>query len=688
MSLKLLMRKSASPTSVFALLLAGLMLAATLHIQTVRANPLTIEVSPASAAVSDLVTVSGLDATPLGEVKIYFAGMIFIATITANETGGYSISVSVPPVPTDTYPIMALDVSSGDTESTDFSVEPRILLAPSQGEWNTEVSVIGDGFSGNSNVTIMFDWIDVTPSSVPRTDFLGSFEANFRVPSIPNGTYTVTATDELGYSATAEFTVIPTLATWLRPSGAPSSLAVVSGYGFAPDVNATLMFDSFDVTPYPYLTTSGDGSFDVPFFVPQVPDGIYTTTATDDEGNSASLTFVVPSPLLTLSPNRTFESSVVTAMGWGFQPSAPVLLYLEDMTMTSMVDLLLMSPNLMADVYGYFEYQFVVPITKPGVYSVSAYGMSGPWSTEAEKLASAPLTVVDGQPLDLEVNVGSTHFRGELAEFYVKTALDGNLVNAKINKAKLHYSNGSSNLDLAPDVQAVDTGLFRIPYSIPGDATKGTYTLVVEAHYYADATEAYGTGSGDFLLSPMLTAQNALLIELEDNIGSIMIPDLGIIKANLTAINAKLVSVEGSEATIQSGIGTLKTDTDTINVKVTSIDGDIATISSDLGTVKSQVTTTGFQVETAALIFSLIAAAGSMLSVLLIRRIKPSGSSTPPSSTPTTAKPADTVEPSPVTEQSEPAELMEQSSGQHQRSQQSQHNQHQTEASSDSDSPK
>ncbi len=662
MSLKLLVRKSARPTSVFTLLFAGLMLAAALHVQTAKADPLTIEVSPTSAAVGDTITVSGLDATPLGEVKIYFVGMIFVATTTANETGGYSISFAVPPVPADTYPIMALDVASGDTMDTTFTVEPNILLTPSQGEWNTEVSLKGDGFSVDSDVTVMLDWIDVTPWPVPHTDFLGSFQASFLVPSIPNGTYIVTVTDGWGYSASAEFRVIPALATWLRPSGAPSSLAFVSGYGFAPDVNATLTFDTVDVTPYPYLTTNWDGSFSVPFFVPQVPDGIYTITATDDEGNSAFLTFVVPSPLLALTPNRTFESSVVTAIGWGFQPSAPVILYLEDMTMTSTVDLLWMSENLMADVYGYFEYQFVVPITKPGVYSVSAYAMSGPWSSEVERLASAPLTVVDGQPLDLEVNVGSTHFRGELAEFYVKTAFDGNLVDAKINKAMLYYSNGSSSQDLALDVQTVGTGLYRIPYSIRGNATKGTYTLVVEAHYYADVVEAYGTGSGNFLLSPTLTAQNALLIELEDNIGSIVIPDLGVIKVNLTAIDAKLVSVEGKEATIQSDIGTLKTDTDTINAEITSIDGKVATISSDLGTVKSQVTTIGFQVEAAALIFSLIAAAGSMLSVLLIRRIKPSGSSAPSSSTSTAANPAppeDPVDPSPVPEPSVTEEPVE-----------------------------
>jgi len=626
---------------MFVLLFVGLMLATTLNIQPARANPLTIEVSPASAPVGDAITVSGLDATPMGAVKIYVLGAVFIAATTANETGGYSVSVTVPSVPEGTYLIMALDVASGDTQTTTFTIEPRILLTPSEGGWNTEVSVRGDGFSADTNVTIMFDWMDVTPSPVPQTDFLGSFQASFWVPSIPNGTYVVTVTDDLGYSASAEFRVVPKLMTWLPASGAPSSLAFVGGYGFAPDVNATLLFGSIDVTPYPFLTTSWDGSFDAPFFVPQVPDGIYTVTATDDEGNSAYLPFFVPSPLLTLTPNRTFESSIVTATGWGFQPFAPVTLQLEDVTMTSTVDLLWMSSKIFADERGYFEYQFVVPVTRPGVYSVSAYAVAGPWSPEPEMLASTPLTVVSGQPLDLEVNGGSTHFRGEIAEFYVKTGFDGELVNGKIDEAMLYYANGSSSADLALSVQLVATGLYRIPYSIPDDAAQGTYMLVVKAHYYADVVEAYGTGSGSFLLSPTLTAQNALLIELEDNIGSIVIPDLGIIKANLTAINAKLVSVEGKEATIQSDIGTLKTNTDTINAKVTSVDGSVATISSDLGTVKSHVTTTGFQVEIGALILSLIAAAGSMLSVMLIRRIKPTGFQAPSSSTPPAADPAE-----------------------------------------------
>jgi prophage DNA circulation protein len=175
--------------------------------------------------------------------------------------------------------------------------------------------------------------------------------------------------------------------------------------------------------------------------------------------------------------------------------------------------------------------------------------------------------------------------------------------------------------------------VYRIPYALPGTAPQGTYTLLVEASYTTNLIEAFGASSSNFLLSPTFTAENAQLINVEDKIGTIMIPDLGIIKANLTAINARLVSVQGTEATLQSDIGTLKTNTETINAKVTSIDGNTATISSDVGTIKndirnirSETATSGLQIEATtltALMFSLIGAVGALFSVILIKKILP-----------------------------------------------------------------
>lgn len=617
--------------TVLLILLAS-MFAAAFQINTVKAHPITIDVSPPDSPVGTTVTISGINATAFEEVRIYFAGFLFMTSATANETGGYAVAIVVPAIPFGVYPIMALDVADGDTAFAMFSVEPRITLTPTTGGYNSEVFVKGDGFDPYSDIALFFDLTDVTPFPAPQTDPLGSFEANFPVISTPNGTYVVTATDLGGNWASANFTVTPKLVfVWPSTSGSPTSLVFIGGYGFGSNVNVTAAFGSVDITPYPWLSTNWDGTFELPFFVPNVPDGTHMIVANDTVGNIAFLQYAVPSPILALTPMRTFASSLVIARGVGFMPHSAVLLYLEGVTLTQLIDLMWMSPSLMVKEDGAFEYSFVVPVTKPGVYGVVAYQMVGS-PTDLEQVASAQLTIVDSSPIDVDVNVGSVHFRGETAEFYVTTALGGELVNAKIDVATLYYSNGDTTLDLTSNQETVVPGLFRIPYAIPANASQGTYTIVVEAHFYGEALEAYGTASGSFLISPTLTSANAQLIAINDQIGTVVIPDIGAIKINLTAINARLVSVQGTEATIQSDIGILKTTTDVINAQVTSVDGDMATVCSDLGTVKTHITTTGFQLDAATLIIALAAAAGSMLSFMIIRKTRtptPSSTSAP-----------------------------------------------------------
>lgn len=655
MWLKSPVKGSANFKGIFMMIMLASMVVTALHIQAVKADPITINVSPTDAPVGATITVSGINATADAEVRIYLMGFLFLATTTANQTGGYSINVTVPAVPFNTYWIMALDVAEGDTAITTFTVEPRIILSPTQGGYNSEVFIEGDGFQSDTEITIFFDGEDVTPFPAPRSDFIGSFESSFFVDVLrPNGTYTVVAFDTWGTNAQAEFNVVPRFFVWPKTSGSASSLAFVEGYGFSASVNVTLFFGSVDVSPYPWLMTDGAGSFQVPFFVPEVADGIYTINATDADGNTALAQYVVPSPILTLTPSRVSESSLVTASGIGFMSRAPILLYLEDIAMTHLIDLLWMSPNLIAKEDGSFEYSFIVPVTEPGVYTVSAYTMLGGPSSDMKMEASTILTIIDDSPIDMEVNVGSIHFRGEIAEFYVKTALGGDLVNAKIGSARLYYSSGNKSLDLTSSIQFVATGLYRIPYAVPGNATQGTYTLVVEAYYYAETVEAYGTTSGSFLISPTLTSGNAQLIDVNNKIGTVVIPDLGVIKVNLTEIDARLVSVEGTAATIRSDIGDLQTTTDTINAEVTSIDGDVATVSSDLGTVKTHLTATEFPINIATLAFALLATAGSIISIMLIRKKKPPSPEPSPPSNPGSPQP-DPPEP-PVQTQSSEAE--------------------------------
>jgi hypothetical protein len=595
-----------------------------------------------------MMTISGVNATANGEVRFYVMSYLLLGTSMANESGGYLKEFPVPAVPLGTYSIMVLDVTSGDSASTTFSVEPRILLTPSHGGFNDEISVKGDGFNSYSDIMFTFDGMDVSPSPLPYTDFLGSFTASFYVPLTPNGTYTFTVDDYYGGSASTSFDVVPKLILW-PTSGAPWTLAYVEGYGFAPNVNITTHFGPVNITPDPFLTTYSDGSFGVPFFVPDLTNNIYSVVATDDAGLTATATFAIPGPILTLTPDRISSSSVVTARGTGFQPGAPVLLYLGNTAMTSLLDLMWMSPNLMATENGSFEYSFIAPLLNPGAYTVGAYMMPGAPPAEPVKLAEASLTIVDDSPLDIAINVGSLHFRGEIAEFYVETSFNGKPVDTTLDSAKLYW-NGTLKTDLTSSVEDIATGLYRIQYSIPADGSLGTYTLVAEANYTTVTIEAFGTSSSSFLISAGFTNQNAKLIDLQGKIGTIVIPDLGIIKANLTTISATLVSVEGKQATIQSDIGTLTADIDTINARITSIDGNLATISSDLGTVKAQmITDPPFDYQgLVTLILSLVAAVGATLSLLYVRKTKSPAATTtamtsePPATQPLTSSKVET----------------------------------------------
>jgi len=401
-------------------IVVGMMLTATSAIVSVKASPaITVTVSPSSGPVGSTMTVSGLNASSNGEVRIFLGGFIFLATTMANETGGYSVNITVPAIPADVYDVMVLDVESGETALDTFTVQPKIVLDPEEGSYRDNITVKGYGFDASVLITLILDGIDVTPTPQPETDMLGSFEAKFSVPSTPNGTYTVTADDGTN-NASALFTVIPKITLSPKTSGPPGTLVIVTGTGFSPSVKVTIEFDTINVTSYWGVTTWADGSFGLMwmpalFFVPEVPDGTYTVKATDENGNSATALFLVPSPIMTLEPSTTFGSSTVTAKGSGFPPNQPVLLYLEDNLMVNLMEFEVGSQKLFADEYGSYEYSFVVPVTKPGVYTVTAYSVSGDGGlTLGEELASASLTIVEDPLLeDIEEEIAT--IKGEIA---------------------------------------------------------------------------------------------------------------------------------------------------------------------------------------------------------------------------------------------------------------------------------
>jgi len=264
-------------------------------------------------------------------------------------------------------------------------------------------------------------------------------------------------------------------------------------------------------------------------------------------------------------------------------------------------------------------------------------------------------------PLDVEVDVGDMHFRGEAAEFYILVSRSGRRFNATGIRADLYFNGSLKESFSMINITHIATGLYMIRYEIPIDSSQaphGTYTLVVDANYIIAGANLnlLGTNFASFILSSTLTGWDATLTRICNDTATIIIPGLNEITADLASINAALVEVQGTTGIINSTLGTLVVELDNINATisdlihdakgeifvqvntalgsittkldnlnstVTDIKGNTAIIETTLGEVQASIdgahsfTTIGL---TAAAILSAVAAAAAVLAVLILRK--------------------------------------------------------------------
>lgn len=333
--------------------------------------------------------------------------------------------------------------------------------------------------------------------------------------------------------------------------------------------------------------------------------GLHEIMALDTAtGRTASRPFRVL--MITLNPSTGSVGTKVTVKGAGFTPESQATIAFNDMLIG----------YALVDNIGNFTFTFNIPVSTAETQLIKAYNTEG--------YGSATFTVKDITQLNVQIDVGEMHFRGEIAEFYAQTTFKGKAVNATITSAVLYKPDGTTENVLA---QSITTGLYELSYTIPVDASTGTYTLVIAAEYVTDTIEASGTSFKCFLISPTLTYTNAYVVEIKENMATVVIPDLGAIELNLTAMNAtldniflKVTAINGTTATIQTTLGIM-------NGTITSIKDNMATIVvPGLGQIETDVSSLKGTQETwtipqyVTMIMALIAAVTSMLSVMLFLR--------------------------------------------------------------------
>src|SRR5207302_3974695 len=103
-----------------------------------------------------------------------------------------------------------------NTQITAVYRDTGLTLSPTRGPVGTIVSVTGIAFSNNHPVTLTWDG---TSLATVTTNSTGGFSTTFQVPTAPDGSHTVQATDGAGNIHSATFIVGPSGTAPQPPTG-------------------------------------------------------------------------------------------------------------------------------------------------------------------------------------------------------------------------------------------------------------------------------------------------------------------------------------------------------------------------------------------------------------------------------------------------------------------------------------
>jgi hypothetical protein len=244
------------------------------------------------------------------------------------------------------------------------------------------------------NGTFSYVWGNTPGYHITVGTSTGSVTVNGAAPPMVSVTFTATASPAI--------TVSPT-------QGPVGSSVTVSGTGFSVSTALhSLVFDSVTMAACTTgsLTTGGTGAFSCTFAVPGGTSGT-TVTAMDAGDQTATATFAVTTPAITLSPTRGPVGSTVTVSGTGFSVLIPVAsLVFDSVTIVEGIVIFTActSGSLIADGTGAFSCAFAVPSGTSGT-TVTATDVGGQTATGTFTVAVNPAITVN----PLQGSVGSAY---------------------------------------------------------------------------------------------------------------------------------------------------------------------------------------------------------------------------------------------------------------------------------------
>ncbi len=430
-----------------------------------------------------------------------------------------------------------------------------------------------------------------------------------------------------------------------------------------------------DGTPVATATLNEDGNFTAAFTIPAISNGNHVITVNDCSKDMTINITVYPTLLVT--PEIGPIGTTVTFSACGFAANTMYYIYWYEHCFEEEISYNIINATTGPDGQFNVSTSYVVPTMIGGPHRIIAYDGNDTYPGEEvdgypDAYAWTIFTVTPTMWIDpstisndcttftvyvngLPVTCDSSDHYGPVYELnidnqYFAVGAPGRVSpdacgNMEITLVAAGFRPGTHVASIylrCPDFTYIDLDdpnyytemgwEYMSAYYLPGDIAPVAY-----ACFTVDLT-------GD-LISEQLASMNAMLVSINGSMATVatdlgqMALDIANLDARITAINDTVATISTNVGTIQTslssigttvtsisnGVATIQTSLGTLNGTVTSMNGDIATIKTDLGTVKANVASVkGFlPVDMTpvwiAVVLSLIAAIAAIYSIVVIR---------------------------------------------------------------------
>jgi len=447
---------------------------------------------------------------------------------------------------------------------------------------------------------------EITPAAGITTLDDGTFQATIIVPAIAEvdyGDYVVTAIDTDGNVNTVPyppFVVILSVNYYitLTPAAGPTGITTTITGRIKANTDYEIRFGSATIATG---TSAADGSYSATYTIPAVlPEQDYTVSIVWAVTVHRDAIFtVLPPPALTkIQPPSGVAGAIITISGSGFSAGADISLYLG----TTLVNSTEMDDRFgptgapyTANAGKFTDLVFTVPTITPGVYVLRVVDEYGASTGTAYTFTVLPTPVTT-----VTINAAS-YYRGDALSFtFVSTdsIVAGPTCTIRDPTGSIWWTATWTPTVVGP--------LTTVPYPsqlfgadehavLPADAPLGSWNWTVT---YTPSTTIATKATGLFTVAAVpsmqtvidaLDANTTALLDALDADTTALLDAMGDLTALLEALDAKIVAIDGTVATIDTSLGSIQTTVSSLGATITGLDGDIATIKTSVGGVTTSL---------------------------------------------------------------------------------------------------